>query len=258
MASSQDIAKWVEANLECTDWQHLNEAIAFAISKALPKATIEIISDLTEEHFSYVQEILRNRHAIIIEDGSVPSFELDKDEPYIKRINEHNAQIAEKLRGIDPFYFEVVCKRILEKLGAVAENTQRTNDGGVDFYALEMMTYSSSHPLPKSAALAVIGQAKRYAADHEVTETEVRKFIGGALLKVDDLRKQTKINVLSPVVYAFWTTSDLHLNAKDYARKMGVWHLDGMALAEYVVKLGLVEEIFHVEPASVAPSPQPY
>lgn len=244
MASSQDIAKWVEAHLDCDDWQSLNDAISGSIFKALPKASIELISDLTEEHFSYVDEYLRNRCAILIEDGSVPSYELDETEPYIRRINQYNTEIAQKLRTIDPFYFEVVCKRILEKLGARAENTQRTSDGGVDFYALEMMTYSSSYPLPKSAALAVMGQAKRYALHNEVTETEIRKFIGGAILKVDELRKQGKINVLSPVVYAFWTTSDLHVNAKEFSRKMGVWHLDGMAIAEYVVKLGLVDEIF--------------
>lgn len=244
MASSQDIAKWVETHLESADWQNLSDAISGAIAKSLPTASIELISDLTEEHLAYVDEILRNRSALLIEDGSLPSFELDPHDPYIRRINQYNAEIAKKLRGIDPFYFEVVCKRILEELGAIAENTQRTNDGGVDFYALEMTTYSLTHPVPRSAALSVIGQAKRYAIDNEVTETEVRKFIGGAILKVDELRKQGKINVLSPVVYAFWTTSDLHVNAKQFSRKMGIWHLDGMALAEYVVKLGLEQEVF--------------
>jgi len=250
MASSQDIAKWVELHLDSADWQALSDAITHAISKVLPTASVEFISDLTEEHFAHVDEHLRNRHAVIIEDGGVPSYELGPTEPYIRRINQINADIAKKLRAIDPFYFEVVCKRILEKLGARAENTQKTSDGGVDFYALEMTTYSSSHPLQKSAALAVIGQAKRYAQDNEVSETEIRKFIGGAILKIDELRKQGKINVLSPVVYAFWTTSDLHINAKKFSRKMGIWHLDGMAIAEYLVKLELVDEIFPVAPTT--------
>lgn len=244
MPSSQEIAKWVEIHIVGTEWQSLGIAISESISKALPSAPIEVVSDLSEEHLSYVDSILRNRRAFLIEDGGVPSYEMDENDQYIRRINQHNADIAEKLQKIDPFYFEVVCKRILEKLGATAENTQKTCDGGVDFFALEMTTYSLSYPLPKSAALAVVGQAKRYAADHEVTETEIRKFIGGALLKVDDLRKQGKISVLSPVVYAFWTTSDLHIHAKEFSRKMGVWHLDGMALAEYVCKLGLVDEVF--------------
>lgn len=244
MPSSQEIAKWVETYIENPDWQTLNTAISESISKALPKAPIEVVSDLTDEHLSYVDTILRNRRAILIEDGGIPSFDLDENDQYIRRINQCHADIAAKLRLIDPYYFEVVCKRILEKLGAIAENTQKTYDGGVDFFALEMTSYSAGYPLPKSAALAVVGQAKRYAADHEVTETEIRKFIGGAVLKIDELRKQGKINVLSPVVYAFWTTSDLHVHAKEFSRKMGVWHLDGMALAEYVLKLGLVDEVF--------------
>lgn len=244
MASSQDVAKWVETHLESADWQSLSDAILHSIKKAIPKASIEIQTDLAEEHIGFVDEILRNRIAFTIEDGGIPSYEMDATEPYVRRINQHNAKIAAKLRLIDPFYFEVVCKRILEKLGAIAENTQKSYDGGVDFFALNLTTYSASYPLPKTAALSVIGQAKRYAEDHEVKETEVRNFIGGAILKLDELRKQGKINVLAPVVYAFWTTSDLHIHAKVFSRKMGIWHLDGMALAEYVIRLELVNEIF--------------
>lgn len=244
MASSQDIAKWVETHLESTDWQNLNDAILHSIKKAIPNVSIEIQTDLTEEHIDYVDEILRTRAAFIIEDGGVPSYEMDAVESYVRRINQHNAKIAAKLRQIDPFHFEVVCKRILEKLGAIAENTQKSYDGGVDFFALNLTTYSASYPLPKTAALSVIGQAKRYAENNEVKENEIRNFIGGAILKLDELRKQGKINVLAPVVYAFWTTSDLHVHAKVFSRKMGIWHLDGMALAEYVIKLELLNEVF--------------
>ncbi len=248
MASSQDIAKWVETHLDSTEWQRLSDAISHAISKAIPRASVELQTDLAEEHLDYVDDILRNRCALIIEDGGVPSYLMDAEEQYIRRINEKHAEVAGKLRLIDPFYFEVVCKRILEKLGATAENTQKTYDGGVDFFALNLTTYSASYPLPKTAALSVIGQAKRYAADHEVKENEIRNFVGGAMLKLDELRKQGKINVLGPVVFAFWTTSDLQMHAKEYSRKMGIWHLDGMALAEYVLKLELVDEIFSAEP----------
>jgi hypothetical protein len=244
MASSQDIAKWVVKYIDDSEWKLLDVVISESISKALPNASIEMVADLTEEHLLYVDSILRDRRAILIEDGGIPSFELDEKEPYIRRINQDNADLASRLRSIDPYYFEDVCRLILEKLGAKAEKTSGTNDGGVDFYALEMTTYSASYPLPKSAALAVVGQAKRYAVDHEVTETEIRKFIGGAVLIVDELRKLGKINVLSPVVYAFWTTSNLHIHAREYSQKMGVWHLDGMALAEYILKLQLIDKIF--------------
>ncbi len=244
MPSSQEIAKWVESLATDADWQRLSDVVSASIAKALPNASRELISDLTEEHLPYVEEELRNRAALLVEDGSLPSYELDVNDSYIRGINQYNAAIAAKLRSIDPFFFEVVCHRILEKFGAFAEDTQKTNNGGVAFYAFEMMTYSSGFPLPRTAALTVIGQAKRYALDHDVSETEIRKFVGGAVLKLDELRKQGKIGVLSPIVFAFWTTSDLHINAKEYSRKMGIWHMDGMALAEYVVKLGLEREIF--------------
>jgi len=244
MASSQDIAKWVETYIDNVEWQSFEEVVVYAISKALPKTSVEFQTDLAEEHLNYVDEILRNKCSFTIQDGGVPCYEFDENESYIRKINGLHTEIAAKLRALDPYFFEVVCKRILEKLGALAENTKKTNDGGVDFYAFNMTSYSSTHPLPITAALSVIGQAKRYAVNNEVSESEIRKFIGGALQVTDELRKQGKLNVLSPIVYAFWTTSDLHRNAKDYSRKMGIWHLDGMALAEYVLKLELNEEIF--------------
>jgi restriction endonuclease Mrr len=244
MASSQEIAKWVERHLQSTEWLALREAMAQAIGRAMPKASIEIQTDLAEEHLKYVDEILRNNRALLIEDGGVPTYELDEKDQYIRRVNQLNVDVAAKLRKIDPFYFEVVCKRILEEMGGAAENTQKSYDNGVDFYALNLTTYAAGYPVPKSAALTVIGQAKRYGDNNDVTETEIRKFVGGAAFTLDQLRKQGKVNVCSPVVFAFWTTSDLHLHAKEYSRKMGIWHLDGIALAEYVVKLGLINEIF--------------
>lgn len=226
MASSQDIAKWVETYL-VTDgsWIRLEDAVNCALEKAIPSASIEKRTDLAEEHLSYVDDILRNKRALLIQDGGVPSYELDDNDPYIRRINQGHVCIANKLRHIDPLYFEVVCKRILEKLGATAENTQKTCDGGVDFFALDLMTYSANYPLPRTAALTVIGQAKRYAEKNDITETEIRKFIGGAILKLDELRKQGKVGVLSPVVFAFWTTSDLHVHAKEFLEKwaFGIW-----------------------------------
>lgn len=245
MASSQDIAKWVETYL-ITDgsWVNLEDAVNFALEKAMRGASIEMRTDLAEENLPYVEVILRNKRAQLIQDGGVPTYELDDNDSYIRRINQGHVSIAKKLRSIDPLYFEVVCKRILEKLGATAENTQKTYDGGVDFYALDMKTYSASYPLPRTAALTVIGQAKRYAEKNDITEIEIRKFIGGAILKLDELRKQGKVSVLSPVVFAFWTTSDLHIHAKEFSQKMGVWYLDGISLAEYILKLGLEDEIF--------------
>lgn len=244
MPSSQEIARLVEEHLRATKWQQLADAISLALEKQFPEMPVSLRSELVEEHAGYVEEILRESRALQIDDGGIPTFELDKRDPYIRRINEKHTLLASKLRRLDPFYFEVVCRRILEKLGGTAENTQRTNDGGVDFFALDLPPLSSGFPVPRTAALTVIGQAKRYAENNEVTETEIRKFLGGAMLKQDELRKENKIRVLSPVFYAFWTTSDLHANARTFSQKMGIWHLDGLALSEYIMRLDLEEEVF--------------
>ena len=245
MPSSQEIARLVEEHLSAKNWQLLNEAIGLALEMAFPQMPDMYRTDLVEANANYVEEHLRERLALQIDDGGVPIFELDPIEPYIRRINHAHTILARKLRQLDPFYFEVVCKRILDKLGGTAENTQRTNDGGVDFFALDLHPLGSMFPVPRTASLTVIGQAKRYAENNEVTETEIRKFIGGALLRQEELRKENKIRVLSPVFYAFWTTSDLHVNARTFSQKMGVWHLDGLALAEYIIKLDLEDEIFN-------------
>lgn len=243
MPSSQDVAKWVETHLEGDTWQSLEDVILSSVSKVMHGASIGTITDTVEEHQNHVEQILRNNLAFIISDGGVPKYELDPNESYIKRINTAHRKVLERLRATDPFHFEVICKLILEKLGGTADITQKSYDGGVDFYAFDLKTYCSNLALPISASLSVIGQAKKYKEANEVRENEVRNFVGGAMLKLDEFKKINKINVLSPVVYAFWTTSDLNINAKKYARDMGIWYLDGFAIADYVIKLKLEDQI---------------
>jgi hypothetical protein len=50
---------------------------------------------------------------------------------------------------------------------------------------------------------------------------------------------QEKLGPLTPVVFAFWTTSDFDPNAKRFARDVGLWYMDGLTLASYVSGLGL-------------------
>lgn len=245
MPSSQEIAKLVETYIDGEEWQELNDVISISLGAAFPKMSIEIVTDLTEEHSKYVETILRDYSAITLLDGGILTYELDVNDRYIRRINNSHKIVLEKLRQVDPFYFEEICKKILDKLDAKAENTKKTNDGGVDFYAFDMGKYAADYPLPKTASLVLIGQAKRYKENNDVSESEVRKFIGGALKVVDEFRKNRKINVLSPIVYAFWTTSSFHNNAKLFCRDMGIWYMDGMTLAEYVIKLNLADEIFN-------------
>lgn len=45
------------------------------------------------------------------------------------------------------------------------------------------------------------------------------------------------------MLFAFWTTSSFEKNAKDYARAMGLWYMEGLTLAAYCVSLNLVDDI---------------
>lgn len=243
MASSQDLARWVEATLDSFEWISMNSALMTAIKQNISNASETTQYDILENHEIFVEEILRNKLAEIQIDAGISIFEIDEKDSYIRRINSKHLEILERLRKIDPFKFEIICKLILEKVGGDSAVTQKTNDGGVDFYAFNLRNCTEQLSLPLSSSISVIGQAKRYKDGNDISESELRKFVGGALLKVDEFRDSNKINVLSPIIYAFWTTSSFHINAKDYAKKMGIWYIDGLTIADYVIKLGLESEL---------------
>lgn len=243
MASSQEIAKWVEATLSSFEWVTINSAVMTAIKINLIHASETTQYDILEKHESYVEEILRNKLAEIQIDAGISLYEIDEKDPYIRSINYKHLAVLNSLRLMDPYKFEVICKLILEKVGGDSAVTQKTNDGGVDFYAFNLRNCSEHLSLPISSSISVIGQAKRYKDGNDISESDLRKFVGGALLIVDEFRDNNKINVLSPIIYAFWTTSSFHINAKEYAKKMGIWYLDGLTITDYVIKLDLELEI---------------
>ncbi len=243
MASSQDIAKWVEGTLNSFDWISINQAILDAIKSKIPNASESFQYDLLEKEELYVETILRDNLANIKLDGGITTYEIDENEPYIKSINKVHLELLEKLRKIDPFKFEVICKLILEKVGGESGVTPKTHDGGVDFYSLNLRHFGDQFLLPITSSISVFGQAKRFKDGNEITESDLRKFVGGALLKIDEFRDGNKINVLSPIIFAFWTTSSFHAGAKEYSKRMGIWYMDGITITDYLIKLELTSEI---------------
>lgn len=238
--SSQDIAQWVECNIANEDWLSLYDVCMDCVRRVLPEVPTLTASDWIEEELIYVAEILRNRSAQIKDDGASPTFKIDGNEPpYLKRENAELAAILEMLRGMDPFEFEGICSAILSALGGRAATTQKSYDGGVDFYAFEMDRFAAGMPVPKVAGLTVIGQAKRYKDNNFVSESEIRKFIGGAVDIANSFKIDKKLTALGPVLFAFWTTSSFHENARTYCKRTGVWYMEGLSVAEYVKKLGL-------------------
>jgi restriction endonuclease Mrr len=98
---------------------------------------------------------------------------------------------------------------------------------------------SDGAAVPRCSNVLVIGQAKRYT-ESLVSEREVREFVGGAMYQAHNIRKaSTEIGVTSPIVFAFWTTSEFHPAAKRYSKEMGLWYLNGIALAQLAYKVGM-------------------
>jgi restriction endonuclease Mrr len=237
--SSQVAAVWVKQELESTEWTLLREVLFKAVKKKLLSLSEEELWDYAEANLVYVAEHLRDAVAECLVDGTIPSFEIDDEpSPYVRATSELPSDVLCKLRRIDPFELESICAKLLDALGATSHATQKTNDGGIDFVGVNLKIVPSALTIPASCKAAVIGQTKRYN-DKPISETRVREFVGAATLKRHQLWKSANLGPFAPVVFAFWTTSDFEPNAKQYARDVGVWYMDGLTLAAYVSSLGL-------------------
>ena len=136
-----------------------------------------------------------------------------------------------------------MCASVLAALGATSRTTQKVKDGGIDFLGVNLKVVPTALSVPAASRTAVIGQAKRYKAGNTISETQLREFVGAATLERHKLLKDGIIGPLSPVVFAFWTTSDFDQNAKQFARELGLWYMDGVTLAGYVAALGLEDSV---------------
>lgn len=242
--SSQVAAIWVQQVLDSTSWQLLREVLFNAVKQNCAPWSDDAAWEYVEGNLCYVAEHLRDTAAECRIDGTAPIIEIDSDpNPYVRLSAPLPSDVISKLRNIDPYQLEDVCAAILNALGARSHVTQRTNDGGVDFVAYNFKTVPRALTVPSACMATVIGQAKRYREGNTISETKLREFIGAATLKRHELTTESKIAPLAPVLFAFWTTSDFDQNAKQYARKLGVWHMDGITLGNYVVELGLKAKI---------------
>jgi restriction endonuclease Mrr len=243
--SSQIIAQWAIENLESEEWILLSDICMQGIRRQ-NRFSESIIEESVERELGYVAEILRNNAACAVEHGELVTYEVDDEQsPYIKKICETLPLILTAIRNIDSAEFEVLCAKILSKLGwNEAERIGGTQDDGVDFYAFGFPNSQLFDlPMPPSCKALLIGQAKRYKQDNNVSETEIRKFVGGAFKKLNEFRKAGKVGALTPVIFAFWITSDFDSPAKEYAKTMGIWFMNGRTLVEYLDKLDLAEII---------------
>lgn len=236
--SSQVAAGWVKDAVG-DEWISLKVIMSSIVEQKWTGRSSAEVGEYVEDNLYYVAEHLRTELAEARLDGAHCPFEIDEEEdPYIRKIAELPSDLLMKLKTICPFAFEEVCSRILGSLGGREYRTPKTGDGGIDFIVTEIDVLPQDINSPEHCRGAVIGQAKRYNG-RLIGEKNVREFIGASLLKRHELRQSGSIGPLTPVLLAFWTTSNFEPNCKVFARKAGVWLMDGATLANYLVKLGL-------------------
>ena len=234
--STQIIATWILNHSSNNHWLPLKDVAVKILKTKMQKKSESEILELVEQELHHIAEDLRNRCADNALNGEVLVFEIDdQTSPYVKTTNIQLLDIKNKLQTINPEDFEVFCAKLLNNLGGTAHTTPQTHDGGVDFYAFEF-TYNSDIVTPKFSKAVVIGQAKRFSNSNHVREKDLREFVGSSIHKLEQFRNDKKIGALSPVVYAFWTTSEIEPRAKRYAQAMGLWIMNGSTLADYVIK----------------------
>ncbi|WP_182913877.1 restriction endonuclease [Sphingobium terrigena] len=233
------MAVWIKDGITDVDFRPLEEVAFAVLSAKLSSYGEDNIWELIEDKLPHIADALRTDAAECRADGMPPRFEIDDEQsPYIKAFPAENVLLA-KLRRIDPLVVEDLCVNILEKLGATANVTGQSGDGGVDFIGTNLDIMPSGYGIPAVCRATVIGQTKRYKETNVIKETALREFVGSGVWKRHKLRLDSGISPLAPVILAFWTTSNFEPNAKRYAREMGIWYMDGHTLASYIAKLGL-------------------
>ncbi len=238
--STQVAASWVKTEINVTEWRPLREVCVESILKRWTGKSEAEIEDFVDDKLSYIAGHLRDEAAQTRADGATARFEIDDEQsPYVKAIESYASKVLERLRQIDPFAVEELCAKILQKLGANSQKTEQTNDGGVDFIASNLNIVPGALNVPDACKALVVGQTKRYKDGNLISETKVREFVGAAVMRRYKLQKEGPVGPLSPIIFAYWTTSDFEPNAKKFAREAGLWFMDGFTFANYINELGL-------------------
>src|SRR6266436_8901240 len=127
--SSQVIAIWVQQVLTGESWSPLEDVCVQAVKNNWTGASDTQIYGLVEQNLPYVAEHLRDEASEFALDGAAPTFQIDDEQlPYIRALSGTGRDLLAKLRVIDPFAVEQVCADVMDRLGADARTTQRTND----------------------------------------------------------------------------------------------------------------------------------
>lgn len=136
--------------------------------KVLKKGTIslnEIFND--PDYKAYESFKKEEKDKTVIDSTSSPEEMIDAGFSTIA--NQVKADLLEKIRKIDPYYFQKVVLKLLHKMGyGDFIETPKSGDGGVDG-----IINQDQLGLEK-----IYIQAKRYNEDNKVREKDIRNFIG--------------------------------------------------------------------------------
>jgi hypothetical protein len=242
--SSQTIANWV-LNYDFLGSCRLQESIFKALKQNISGWSDEKVYEEVEKHEKYVYKLLNEKYNEFESEGIKPSFEIDEDggSYFYRGLPTKEKPILNRIISEDSRKFEDLCKDILEKLGASSEVTGGTDDGGVDFIGYGLPIGAAKFETKIANRLLVIGQAKKYHCGRTISENQLRAFVGAAIKKRYDLlvEKKYETKYIQPTIYAFWTTSDFHPDAKVYAKKTGLWTLNGICVVRLMIELGIVK-----------------
>lgn len=213
-----------------------------AIARSLSRRTSLSAESVAEYAESLEDDVLRELFRIASEDrerGADPSYRIDAadGEPYILGLDGPIRPIRARLLRLEPTPFEHACLAVLRHLGAEGEVSGGPGDGGIDFRASGLRFGAPPISSVSRGLVSVLGQAKRYAVDNIITVKDLREFVGAATLRIQELRRvDSRFSTLSPIALAFWTTSDFHSSAVQYARDLGIWILNGRGIAQLLLE----------------------
>ncbi len=160
---------WGKAYLKQAGFIEQPERAMVQITKKGKKA-VEV-GKLTLEDIKNDSEFLKHRERVDkekdIEEGNASPEDLI-DAGFSKIENQVKSDLLEKLRDIDPYYFEKVILILLEKMGyGDFIETSKSGDGGIDGVINQ----------DKLGLEKIYIQAKRYN-ENKVREKDIRNFIG--------------------------------------------------------------------------------
>lgn len=244
--SADTVAVWLVREAAVSSYRELGEAAIDVCTTRCPTYSAEEVADLVDVIRGDLPSALGRLADAALEDGRTPEFELSDDGAYFRKPGSSTDEFVSRMQQISPDAFEHFCARVLAAMGAKSSVIGGKGDDCVDFVGrdLPLGAGDGTGPTVPAGRALVVGQAKRYGSGNYVKLSELREFVGGSKRRVADPADllTNRAGVLAPIVYAFWTSSEFERSARAYAREMGIWYLNGHALAQLAMRFGIAPE----------------